>query len=1462
MRVILLTDLHIKPESTPESIMWVKHFCVFMRSNSCRETLVFVLGDVINQGIKSAFDAADLVFSYIERELSTVNYQIFFIPGNHDYCEESLMEFKHFCDLHQSKSVQLFDFSAKKTWNYLSGEINFIITDSVNNSKYNIPGQLDKDGIRECLSPGKRNILLLHHSMVFEDIGTHTGIIDQSSALTFLDECGIQYIFHGHSHATRKFLLKGELFLYGVGSIGLEEKDLEGLINEQEQFLEVSINGKYMEIVKNWMYRGGGEAYAAIQIYPEIDKQYGDCTSVNLKKYDQPMRYIDRYVLTRDLASEDKLTCAFSMDKKVSLLEVCSTNMHILLIADAGSGKSIELKNIAYANSRGNPYMIPILMSLNIYKGQTIQDYINIWAPEYCTLNPEKLLLIMDGYDEIKDVITFKCELKKYILMNPNTHICISMRSNFLSSSTDVFSDFSTYQLLELSQSDIINELKKNNIDYAVFYEESRKKGLTHLLSNPFYLNELICAFLTSATLPMPKDMMEHFIEERISKDSKKYEYVMPSALEECKHEIKIALTRFAYGMQLLDVSSCDENLFQTIIKKEDRQLIKYSSLTIKTSYGHEFSHNIFREYLVAKYISSTSTDTIVELISIPGTKFLNHNWFNILGFVFQLKNDLALMNWIYEAEPLYLTKLEQDCINLDIRFEIFKRTLNEINNRNIWFQKGICTEEDLAIFVQSKRTLELLLEHIESPSHFRLLYFCLEVLSYYTQLYGMDDQVKLILVDCYQKKDVRSHEKCIAITAIARLRLSSSEITADLTERFAESDDSYERLGVYKYLHMTNCVNDYVDFMLSGIEYVSYLHKNSEMSNGLEHFKLIECLESVDSPEAVTKVISWYTHQENMDMNFYNKEKLFSEFFKKATLHYCNGNSTLFDTVYNFFINAIEHYSRQHITDVIRFFSETGTIDCAFQKLMNEVTDERLYIIEDIINEKPDLLDLFSRLYIDDKLYDPKIFEEYAKRWSRTIMVFQKCAEAIKIKTGKIIEPLEPPIDYDKIRRKAIQHFFNALFDKNSARILLHALLQIYENQDLTVEKLMKTHLLRDDYPAGTRQLEMVIIQSGFKNQKVADYFELINWESFFVYSVNYIFNNEEQNNQICISQEQREALFGLYQLLEKKLILHSAFKEMDNNRYSISNDVSIYMTLKKRLSFSSPESYYLGLLELPHFFIYEMKVDEKYNLLEQHVLRKKIEDRIVELISNETRTSVLYDLLYGCKKYRLLAGKSIAIRFCTNTNISTFERQIALEFLYELFEIDVILKDVVPISDESLFEIIISMMKDVGGTMLKSELLNRCSKNRNLFLLKNMIYLNMPEGLEIYIEDSKKIGKPVDFKNGIEEVTEAISNINDKKLISLLLEASRLRFSEGFVDSSFHTLYSSLVKAFRNCAKSEFDIVNTEIKKLKENMRENLDCIGFCSMIEDDILEDNKEKLIKKWSTNEVTNVLQTIV
>lgn len=1457
MRVILLSDLHITSSSSPNTSPWVQHFCDFVCCTDSGPTYIFVLGDIINGGDSLAFQTASVFFDFIKQKLRYIDHHFFFLPGNHDYCNSSLDAFQNFVKSHQSSICPVFDFLTAKTWNVTIDDTNFIVTDSINNGKYNIPGCLDLPGIERCALPDTTNVLLLHHSIEFEDGGTHTGITNKPDSLSYFKEYGISHIFHGHTHATRNIGLPNKIFHCGVGSLGLSSKDLNDLTNEQEQFLEISINGKYVETVVNRLFRGGEQRYMETFLYPQTNTYYKDRSSILQNNYEQPENYIERYVLTREQACNDSFWLALNMDKRQKLAGTVQANQKLLLIADAGLGKSIELRNLAYTICRDNRYILPVLLPLNIYKGEPILEYLYSKYPNYEPLNPAQFLLILDGYEEIENPHHFKRELSSLITKHPNIRICISMRSNFLLSSSDVFHNFETYQLLPLTDRDIVHTLRQRAIHVEDFLHTCEIKRLRNLLSNPFYLNELIDLYAVNQTLPLPHELMRQIIDLRISKDSQKFEYAKRQTIEESKYELLIALTKLALGMQLLNIVHCtDPEFYRILPNKDERELVKLSSLIIKNQTGYEFSHNIFREYLVAQHLSGTNFNDILPLISLADGKYINHNWFNILGFLLQIHPDPALSDWVRKTEPLLLTRLEADRCSDSLRFELLQSTLEDIKNRNMWFRSEICTEEQLAAFCQSRQALELLLDHISAPAHFRSLHFCLRMISNFTDCFGLDETVVDSLIKCSEKPDLRSEERRIAISAIAELGLATPEITDRIMTKLAACDDTYVRTGIYEHLFIAKRADDHVDFLLSGIRKASRSSRG-KITNGAESHCLRECFDQISSPKAITKILSWYSMKENHSFSFYSKDRILLDIKAKAVQCFLSGLEELFDVMYNFLLTANANYSSTDIDYAIDFFVETATAQQAFTRFLSCSYHLKDFTMARFIEKEPRLLDFFCDQYTSGQLADDRVFEEFAASWRSRNDFFVKCAPALASKTGTVLEPPTPKKSHAELEQDDTQSFFNALFDRTEMESLLSKLLSIQDDPDITVDELSSIYRPIDQYPTGTQALYYGIICHGKDDAKVKDFLTDIHWDSFVLERIHYLL---DQNSSITPSKKQRDHMQQIFDTLLLTVNYHTAYSENEDGSFNLSGNLYYCMFLEKHFDFQAPQAYYLGLLEVPYHFMDDFDIDRKYNHLEKHLSRDALKKEISHLLAHENRNEIISDLLYACRRYHLYEGKSPAIAYCKNTSIPVHTKRIGLEYLRALFGTQVLLDDILPDVDDPTFDVLISVLgEDV--VQIAPSIISQYQRRKSNFLLKHMITMNLPEGLRAYIQESRRLNRPVDASDDISHLTEAISCISSPNLIPLLCEAVVLCFSDGFEDVSFHSLYGSLYHAFHKCASNDFQTAISALEQLRTDAKGKMEQIGFCNMTIDSIQEKNKEKLAKCWTIPEVCTFLQTI-
>ena len=96
------------------------------------------------------------------------------------------------------------------------------------------------------------------------------------------------------------------------------------------------------------------------------------CTEVEQNFYPPVDDYIARKLLPLDLALEDEWIQYLNRSKRVSLFDALQKDKLVLLLGDAGQGKSLEMNNLAHALSGTACY--PFLFRLRDYTGQEISE--------------------------------------------------------------------------------------------------------------------------------------------------------------------------------------------------------------------------------------------------------------------------------------------------------------------------------------------------------------------------------------------------------------------------------------------------------------------------------------------------------------------------------------------------------------------------------------------------------------------------------------------------------------------------------------------------------------------------------------------------------------------------------------------------------------------------------------------------------------------------------------------------------------------------------------------------------------------------------------------------------------------------------------------------------------------------------------------------------------------------------
>lgn len=1394
MRFFVLSDLHLKKpvgEYKNKTSNLLKKLCSKIRQSTCiGEAVLFViLGDIADRGSELSFTTASESLDLICDELKDYHVEFEFVPGNHDLHDGTLTLFDRLILKYGSSAL----YENITAYSRIHDGVNFIFADSTLSRDYAAPGKLDLEAIRANIKPGLTNILFCHHAISHGHGDPHDVIEDGASVAAQLNSIGISFLFHGHVHDARITIPDQGLIEVGCGSLS---GGIEWLPAVFHQFLVGYLQAGRVVCIERWIdTEDGYKDFALSELYP-TPKNFRDPDTVGKNAYAPVLPYIPRKVCTYEDYYKGPFFGVLPQEKNVSLQYAMQMRAKVLLLCEAGMGKSTELKNLAFELC--NTFHT-FLYSLEGYNGEDIDDLL---PNTYRQLPPNRIALLLDGYDELDTRLAkiFRIKLKQYVQDAMGVHVVISSRSNFCGNENENksknFDGFYVYVLQKISTEQVRGYLESKNIDTNQFWRCANARGVNELIYNPFYLLRLAKVYAKEKDLPLKNSLMEKLISDTFSADFLKFS----DDLDERYRELIASLEKLAISMQLMHQQSFDDReAYQAVLSSDERDLAKKSGLLEREGQRWKFLHNNFREYFAARFLSRLPQNIVIPVF-YDGNNVKPY-WVNTLGYYAGFTLDWNFSDWLKEKSPTALVKFESDRLAPGVRVAVFKSVFEKYEALDLYFHDDLCDVSELARFVNSNEVLSFLLDRIQSPRNRMSQHNAINILRYYPSLFDKRNAVRETLLQCCEKYPITDKSVCrLAIMALCQLGLQTEETTSRLMSKFGDVNEDYIRLGMYEYFLETQLWDSYVDYCLSGIDLVAHDFDNpNETRIGNEYSALFNCLTRMSTVKSVRHLLKWFSRRKHSEFSHF--DDVLEKAVQSAISLYNSGQTELYELCVSLFSEAVKDHNIPVSKAMIQFFIKTGT-QYSVAMTATENYEDNPNLLHILIRADDSIIEHLKIKYVEGKLKPHKVFHEIVKWGVRNALKYKEYAELVKRIDATDLPKYEAPIDYEALGQKAKREYFESLFDSEKLKQLTEQLLNTIGDKDVTTRQLWESKF-KTDYPSALYLLKIAMYQYG-PDLKVSEFFNRVNLDQFVLWSASRLLSGK---SEVVPNNEEKEKLSRIVSsTLKTRNFKNSVQYTLTDSSVKVQTVNLLFMI--QYLDYPLDEETLLDLTELPHFAFDKNNEQTKYGYLARKLSLDKLKRRLVQNVEMGTvKASVLKDHLEFLDHCRDSSLAEYARNMCDGKYDADL-RTSAWRYLYDTLGAEYIADEILPIADESLLLEISDNCKDIPIGKLCAALERKYSQHPSIQLQAHLITYGSRKAITDYVEKVAEEKHPPEGKGvHVGGPTEAISCISNPVFLPQLETLLVVVLDPDFKDCFWNELQNSLTKAFAHCGTEAYE-------------------------------------------------------
>jgi hypothetical protein len=668
-----------------------------------------------------------------------------------------------------------------------------------------------------------------------------------------------------------------------------------------------------------------------------------------------PGHYIGRTVSPR--TTQPSLTSYFGLEiDRKKLPDLLESETRIVVLGNAGSGKSRELLRLWELLDRSGGRFQPIYKRFNTYVDQPIADFL----PEgWESIDPFMAVFLLDGLDEVQPQYFANAvrSLEEFANAHPDSRFVITCRTNFYELPDNKFAgtlyNFSVYELNDLSFIEIKKYVSMSRgLDGETFLEQAQQNHLMDLVQKPFFLEFLVPYFANHGVLTQQRSIIiEEAITVQLAANHQRLNATKHGRKLDNATALKI-LERIGFVMEQMGRNYLSDDDFQTLFPAfKDRELVRELPFFFHDDVNGrwQFEHNNIQEFLAAKVLDKLSFAKILALITIPKTNKVKPSWVNTLSFFVSIGDSStvnALLNWLVQYERDFIMRFEPERIPDQVRLKVAIGIIEYHAKENIWFSSTIYTEQDIARIGSFSEVIHHLQTDLDNPAStitvklnaFRVLrYMNFNNFPAEKKKFG-ESLLKLVL-----KKDTPDHFIYSAMNTLGDLQLLAQDDLDDLVTQYKNSINAYIRAGLYSLLIESGKVDSYLNVFLDGLkpdEIANPMGERNRVSLLDEQVRLVNGLSKITTSESVKKLLEHF-HMPGRWRHFSREDEsaIIQNIVNIATTSYPS-DAGIYSIMLDATMEAAKHFDDHLCGRLSHFFLKTGTAHDALKTVLDDSSD------------------------------------------------------------------------------------------------------------------------------------------------------------------------------------------------------------------------------------------------------------------------------------------------------------------------------------------------------------------------------------------------------------------------------------------------------------------------------------------------------------------------------------------